>query len=184
MALDAAGLAPGVGTILNLLNASIYALRGDWGAAGLSVLAAVPVIGDATTAAKFAQKGVKAAKAAKKAEKATKTTNIGQPFGTLTVSPTSTGVNNNVGQPFLSVTAKKEVTDVPTPQNTLKLGSLTIDGRKPVSIQSPFANRKMTEKVVEKKSDRCSEDSFKEIFKYKGSQPKPKDSGDNIYLSY
>ncbi|MBQ2970818.1 MAG: DUF4280 domain-containing protein [Bacteroidaceae bacterium] len=66
LALDAAGLAPGVGAIPDLLNASISALRGDWGAAGLSVLAAVPAIGDAATAAKFAQKGVKAAKAAKK----------------------------------------------------------------------------------------------------------------------
>ncbi len=64
LALDAAGLAPGVGAIPDLLNASISALRGDWGAAGLSVLAAVPVIGDAATAAKFAQKGVKFAKKA------------------------------------------------------------------------------------------------------------------------
>ena len=76
LALDAAGLAPGVGAIPDLLNASIYALRGDWGAAGLSVLAAVPIIGDAATAAKFAQKGVKVAKAVKKAEKVNKTTDI------------------------------------------------------------------------------------------------------------
>lgn len=184
LALDAAGLAPGVGAIPDLLNASISALRGDWGAAGLSVLAAVPVIGDAATAAKFAQKGMKAAKAAKKAEKATKTTNIGQPFGTLTARPTSTGVNNNVGQPFLSVTAKKEVPKVPTSSNTPKLGSLTIDGRKPVSTPSPLANHKMTEKVVEKKSESYPEDSLKEVFKYKGNQPKPKDLGDNIDLSY
>lgn len=64
LALDAAGLAPGVGAIPDLLNASISALKGDWGAAGLSVLAAVPVIGDVATAAKFAQKGVKTAKKA------------------------------------------------------------------------------------------------------------------------
>lgn len=69
LALDAAGLVPGVGAIPDLLNASISALRGDWTAAGLSVLAAVPVIGDAATAAKYAQKGVKAAKAAKKAQR-------------------------------------------------------------------------------------------------------------------
>ena len=68
LALDAAGLAPGIGAIPDLLNASISALRGDWASAGLSVLAAVPVIGDAATAAKFAQKGVKMAKTAKKAE--------------------------------------------------------------------------------------------------------------------
>lgn len=76
LALDAAGLAPGVGAIPDLLNASISAIRGDWAAAGLSVLAAVPVIGDAATAAKFAQKGVKAAKAAKKAENVNKATDI------------------------------------------------------------------------------------------------------------
>ena len=69
-------MAPGVGAIPDLLNASIYALRGDWGVAGLSVLAAVPIIGDAATAAKFAQKGVKVAKAVKKAEKVNKTTDI------------------------------------------------------------------------------------------------------------
>ena len=66
LALDAAGLVPGVGAIPDLLNASISALRGDWTAAGLSVLAAVPVIGDVAIAAKFAQKGVKAAKKAKR----------------------------------------------------------------------------------------------------------------------
>ena len=76
LALDAAGLAPGVGAIPDLLNASIYAIRGDWVAAGLSVLAAVPVIGDAATAAKFAQKGMKAAKPVKKAENVNKTTDI------------------------------------------------------------------------------------------------------------
>jgi len=76
LALDAAGLAPGVGAIPDLLNASIFAIRGDWAAASLSVLAAVPVIGDAATAAKFAQKGVKAAKAAKKAENVNKATDI------------------------------------------------------------------------------------------------------------
>ena len=180
LALDAAGLVPGVGAIPDLLNASISALRGDWTAAGLSVLAAVPVIGDAATAAKFAQKGVKAAKAAKKTEMATKTTNIGQPFGTLTARPATTGVNNSVGQPFLSMTAKKEVVEASTTTNTPKLGSLTVDGRKAVTTQSPVAKHTMAEKVVEKKSDSCSEDSFKEIFKYKGNQPKSKDSGNKL----
>lgn len=115
---------------------------------------------------------------------ATTTTNIGQPFGTLTAKPATTGVNNNVSQPFLSMTAKKEVVEASTTTNTPKLGSLTVDGRKAVTTQSPVAKHTMAEKVVEKKSDSCSEDSFKEIFKYKGSQPKPKDSGDNIDLSY
>ena len=164
LALDAAGLAPGVGAIPDLLNASISALRGDWGAAGLSVLAAVPVIGDAATAAKFAQKGVKAAKAAKKAEVATKTA--------------------NVGQPFLSMTAKKGVAEASITTNTPKLGSLTVNGRKPVTAQSPVVKETVAEKVVKKTSDSYPEDSLKEIFKYKGNQPKPKDSGDSIDLSY
>lgn len=128
--------------------------------------------------------GVGAAKAVKKAEMVTTTTNIGQPFGTLTARPASKGVNKSAGQPFLSVTAKKEVPKVPTSSNTPKLGSLTIDGRKPVSTQSPLANHKMTEKVVEKKSDSYPEDSLKEVFKYKGNQLKPKDSADKIDLSY
>lgn len=164
LALDAAGLAPGVGAIPDLLNASISALRGDWGAAGLSVLAAVPVIGDAATAAKFAQKGVKAAKAAKKAEVATKTA--------------------NVGQPFLSMTAKKGVAEASITTNTPKLGSLTVNDRKPVTAQSPVVKETVAEKVVKKTSDSYPEDSLKEVFKYKGNQPKPKDSGDSIDLSY
>lgn len=184
LALDAAGLAPGVGAIPDLLNASISALRGDWTAAGLSVLAAVPVIGDAATATKFVQKGMKAAKVAKKAEMATKTKNIGQPFGTLTARPVTTSAPKTVGQPFLSVTAKKGVSEAPTAPTAPKFGSLTIDGRKPVTTQSPVANHKMTEKVVEKKPDGYPEDSLKEVFKYKGNQPKPKDSADKIDLSY
>lgn len=177
-------MAPGVGAIPDLLNACISALRGDWGTAGLSVLAAVPVIGDAATAAKFAQKGVKAAKAAKKTEMATKTTNIGQPFGTLTARPATTGVNNSVGQPFLSVTAKKGTPEAPTMPNTPKFGSLTMDGRKPVSAQSPVVKETVAENVVEKTSDNYPDDSLKEIFKYKGNQPKSKDSGNNIDLSF
>lgn len=164
LALDAAGLAPGVGAIPDLLNASISALRGDWGAAGLSVLAAVPVIGDAATAAKFAQKGVKAAKAAKKAEVATKTA--------------------NVGQPFLSMTAKKEVAEASITTNTPKLGSLTVNGRKPVTAQSPVVKETAAEKVVEKTSDSYPEDNLKEVFKYNGNVPKTNNSGTNIDLSF
>lgn len=164
LALDAAGLAPGVGAIPDLLNASISALRGDWGAAGLSVLAAVPVIGDAATAAKFAQKGVKAAKAAKKAEVATKTA--------------------NVGQPFLSMTAKKGVAEASIATNTPKLGSLTVNGRKPVTAQSPVVKETAAEKVVEKTSDSYPEDNLKEVFKYNGNVPKTNNSGTNLDLSF
>lgn len=66
LALDAAGFAPGVGAIPDLINASISALRGNWAEAGLSVLAAVPLIGDVAAGAKMAKRGMKIAKMAKK----------------------------------------------------------------------------------------------------------------------
>lgn len=65
-ALDLAGFAPGVGAIPDLLNAAIYAVRGDKLNAGLSLLAAVPGIGDAAAAIKLLGKGVKLAKKSKK----------------------------------------------------------------------------------------------------------------------
>lgn len=68
-ALDLAGFAPGIGAIPDLLNAAIYAVRGDKLNAGLSLLAAVPGIGDAAAATKIARKGVKAVKTAQKTGK-------------------------------------------------------------------------------------------------------------------
>lgn len=65
-ALDLAGFAPGVGAIPDLLNAAIYAVRGDKLNASLSLLAAVPGIGDAAAATKVLGKGVKLAKKSKK----------------------------------------------------------------------------------------------------------------------
>lgn len=65
-ALDLAGFAPGVGAIPDLLNAAIYAIRGDKLNAGLSLLAAVPGIGDAAAATKILGKGVKLTKNTKK----------------------------------------------------------------------------------------------------------------------
>ena len=61
LALDAAGFVPGFGAIPDLTNAAISALRGNWAEAGLSVLAAVPIIGDAAAGAKLASKGLKIA---------------------------------------------------------------------------------------------------------------------------
>lgn len=80
-ALDIAGFVPVVGAFADILNASISAYRGDWVSAGISLLAAVPGIGDAAGAAKLAQKGVKIAtsKGAKKtianASQSTKSSN-------------------------------------------------------------------------------------------------------------
>lgn len=66
LVLDAAGFAPGVGAIPDLLSAGISALRGNWAEAGLSVLAAVPIIGDVAAGAKMAKRGLKTAKMVKK----------------------------------------------------------------------------------------------------------------------
>lgn len=69
LALDVAGFVPGFGAAPDLLNAAIHACRGNWVDAGLSLLAAVPVIGDAAAAAKIAHKGFKATKYSKYAKK-------------------------------------------------------------------------------------------------------------------
>ena len=63
LALDVAGFIPGVGAFADLTNAAISACRGDWVGAGMSLVAAVPGIGDAAAGAKLAHKGVKMAKA-------------------------------------------------------------------------------------------------------------------------
>lgn len=60
-ALDIAGLLPGVGAIPDLTNAAISAFRGDWVGAGISLVAAIPGIGDAATATKLVRNGVKSA---------------------------------------------------------------------------------------------------------------------------
>ena len=65
MALDMAGMIPGVGAAPDLLNAAISACRGDWLGAGMSLVAAVPGAGDAVGAAKIAKNGVKLAKQVK-----------------------------------------------------------------------------------------------------------------------
>lgn len=59
--LDAAGMVPVLGAIPDLLNASISALRGDWVGAGMSIVAAVPGVGDVVGGAKIAYKGAKIA---------------------------------------------------------------------------------------------------------------------------
>lgn len=72
-ALDLAGFAPGVGAAPDLLNAAISACRGNWAEAGLSVLAAVPLIGD--TAAGVNANREKAENAADVAKTVNKTEN-------------------------------------------------------------------------------------------------------------
>ena len=62
LALDIAGMVPLWGAVADLLNASISVLRGDWVGAGLSLVSAVPGVGDAVGGAKLAYKGAKFAK--------------------------------------------------------------------------------------------------------------------------
>ncbi len=71
IALDAAGMFPGLGAVPDLLNACISACRGDWANAGLCLFAAIPGIGDAAGAAKLIKNGAKIAQKSKKAQKAT-----------------------------------------------------------------------------------------------------------------
>lgn len=57
--LDVVGLVPGFGEIADGLNAAIYAGRGDYVNAGLSVAAMVPLVGMAATGGKFVNKALK-----------------------------------------------------------------------------------------------------------------------------
>lgn len=187
-ALDLAGFAPGVGAMPDLLNAAIYAVRGDKLNAGLSLLAAVPGIGDAAAATKIVGKGVKAAKAAKKGAVTQKTANVGQPFGTtLTAKQNTTTIKETNGKPFLSVTAKNCISGENS-SNTQELGSLIENGRQPISTQTPKANIDVNPSVVEDKLKNYPEDSLKDVFKYKGNnvnnnKVKPKDSANKLDLS-
>lgn len=66
MALDVAGMAPSVGAIPDLMNAAISVIRGDWVGAGLSIVAAVPGVGDVVGGAKIAYRGAKTARVIQK----------------------------------------------------------------------------------------------------------------------
>ena len=72
LALDAAGMIPVLGAIPDLINASISVLRGDWVGAGISIVAAVPGVGDVVGGAKIAYKGAKIAKNVSKVNKTAK----------------------------------------------------------------------------------------------------------------
>lgn len=65
--LDVVGLIPGIGEVADLANAGIYAARGDYLNAGLSLAACIPVGGQAATVAKMANKANTAIKATKAA---------------------------------------------------------------------------------------------------------------------
>lgn len=60
--LDVVGMIPVIGEAADLVNAGIYAARGDYASAALSVAAMVPFVGAAATGAKLASKAVGAIK--------------------------------------------------------------------------------------------------------------------------
>ena len=79
MALDVAGMVPVLGAAPDLLNAAISACRGNWLDAGMSLVAAVPGIGDGVGGAKIVKNGVKIANNVKKgAETAKAGVKVGQ----------------------------------------------------------------------------------------------------------
>lgn len=67
--LDIVGMVPVIGEAADLLNAGIYAARGDYVNAALSAAAAVPLIGNVATGGKLAAKAGKAFAALGKTEK-------------------------------------------------------------------------------------------------------------------
>ncbi|MBN1209562.1 MAG: VCBS repeat-containing protein [Myxococcaceae bacterium] len=75
IALDMGGMLPGVGLFFDIASAGVSAYRGNWGEAGLSLIGAIPGIGDAIKGAALAAKlggvataGIAAAKAIQKAK--------------------------------------------------------------------------------------------------------------------
>ncbi|WP_426733189.1 RHS repeat-associated core domain-containing protein [Myxococcus faecalis] len=75
LALDLGGMIPGIGIAFDLVNAGLSAAQGNWGDAGLSLVGAVPGIGDAIKGAAIVAKvggvavaGVAVAKASKAAK--------------------------------------------------------------------------------------------------------------------
>ncbi|MEV5339779.1 DNRLRE domain-containing protein [Streptomyces sp. NPDC052676] len=71
-ALDVAGMVPVIGEAADVANGIWYAAEGNYEDAALSMAAAVPGIGMAATAAKYAKKGAKAVDAVKGAGKTSK----------------------------------------------------------------------------------------------------------------
>lgn len=188
-ALDLAGFAPGVGAIPDLLNAAIYAVRGDKLNAGLSLLAAVPGIGDAAAATKIVGKGVKVAKATKAIENstaaATKTAKQQYKLGELTQQGrTLSGTNKTSPSPkFRDITMKGHqtaATPKPSPSTTPKPSDSSTTP-KPKSMQKEPKSPSSKQDVSG--STKCNNGMLKDVFKYKSSKPNPKESADKMDLS-
>ena len=114
LAIDVAGMVPILGAAADLLNASISVLRGDWVGAGVSLVAAVPVVGDAVGGAKLAYKGAKlASKASKSVNKGTKVAKKSDGI--------SSGATKSVGQNVPTMNKKAPVN--PKESNVIPINS-------------------------------------------------------------
>ena len=170
LTLDAAGFVPGFGAIPDLANAAISALRGNWADAGLSILAAVPAVGDAAAAAKLAKKGMKAAKKAKAAKVGKTMKETGEisheelakhraRMAGMEYDPNNSGILYDtmepVGKPFGSVTAsghkKVDATSSTASNRNLGKGGERSQGsiKNENETLSKFKNQQKKEKSVE-----------------------------------
>lgn len=73
LVLDAAGMIPAVGAVFDIANGMWYAAEGDWGSAGISTAAALPMVGIAATTAKYGAKAVSGLNKGIKTQKAEET---------------------------------------------------------------------------------------------------------------
>lgn len=97
IALDVAGMVPVIGEAADLVNAGLYAAEGDWTNAALSAAGAIPIAGNAVTAAKTANKAVDAGQAiAKNADTAGDLSKAAPPVKAGPKDGPNGGVDNTV----------------------------------------------------------------------------------------
>lgn len=151
MALDVAGFVPGAGAFADLANAAIYAFRGDMVNAGLSLVAAVPGVGDAAAGAKLVGKGMKMAKAAEKTtETAAKTIKTADSALSAT-KQAEKGLAPGQKVPFGELTQQSHSsTNIPTSssENIIEQASKTVSDSKPINANT-LEELEHTKKVLE-----------------------------------
>jgi hypothetical protein len=54
---DFAGMAPGIGNVVDVANTALYGVRGKWKDFGFGAAAMLPIVGQGSTAAKYGKKG-------------------------------------------------------------------------------------------------------------------------------
>lgn len=191
-ALDVAGFAPGVGAIADLTNAAIYAVRGDKINAGLSLLAAVPGIGDAAAAAKLAGKGVKVAKASKLAKNAK---NANQSLRAIPSKPSGTSKIASIGQHKTSKVNQNGSNVIEFPQKRAKLRESSITKTKENNVvkinnyevkeikQVNGANQKVVTKKVDQTVASINSNNVNRVNPTTGSTSSYSNGGHSSYSS-